>query len=486
MASKRTHHHGFKSGRSQRIAGVRNRQPRFSIAIATRNYGQWLGRCLESILRSHRQSGSSIEIVVVDDCSTDNTRKILARYRERYPDIITSVSLATSHGVSAAKNAAIRHCRGEYIALLDADDEFTSDKLARCDEVLKAQPDTELLTHDYTFIDETTGETFVPGNEWYRSWRPPGVWVFRSGRVLFSEQMICGYEELEWSRRFWYDVRRFHVPEPLTIVHGEQTSDRWKIDRAIAGLDGMERWDRKKKNHLPNLVFACRGCGNQYFNSAWCCGYKTERVPLVHYMAVSSFPYQVPVEFSIVVLADDNLTATRSLCADLIKEFEGRNTEIIFVRCHPARAVLDYFRKLSQTIRVKAVFAPPDHAFVYGHDVNRAARAADGRYLLLLDSSAKLTRGSCCSSLDAAFSDQQVGIVSAPPPAPLITGRRSRTNSLSAQEINYSYWAVRLDRFWQMGAIDERFEQNEATMADLQRRARKQKLRPAFVAPANR
>lgn len=462
-----------------------HRPPRFSVAIATRNYGRWLPRCLDSVLCSYGKSDLPIEIVVADDCSTDNTASILEQYRSKYPEIFTPVRLATSGGVSAAKNAAIRQCRGEYVALLDADDEFTPDKLARCDAALKAHPDTELLTHDYTFINETTGESFVPGNEWYRSWRPPGVWVFRRGRVLFSEQMICGYEELEWSKRFWYEIRRLHIPETLTIVHGEETNDRWKIDRAIAGLDGMERWDSKNRKRHPHLVFACRGCGNQYFNSVFCCGRNSERVPLVHYMTVSSFPYHSPCEFSMVVFTDNNLQVTRSLCLDLIKEFESAEFEMVFVHCHPERDMLDYFRKLSKTVRVKAVFAPHDHTFIYGHDVNRAARTADGRYLLLVDSGAKIERGSFCAAVQSAFSDPKVGIVSCSPAMRMkVKSRRQLNGGSPPTLINYLCWAMRQDLFWQVGAIAEQFEKREDAVFDLQRRAGKKNLELAYAEPA--
>ena len=470
MVAHRTHHERRKP---QPTVSVQPRRPRFSVAIATRNYGRWLKRCLESVLCSYRKSGLPIQIVVANDCSSDTTSKILDHYQSNYPEIFTIVSLTTSGGISAAKNAAIRHCRGEYVALLDADDEFTPDKLTRCDQALKARPDTELLTHDYTFIDEKTGEAFVPGNEWYRSWRPPGVWVFRAGRVLFSEQMICGYEELEWSKRCWYELRRFHISEPLAIVHGERTNDRWKIDRAVAGLDGMERWDPKKKSQHPQLFSACRVCGNQYFNAPLCCDRRTERVPLVHYMTVSSFPYHAPVEFSLVVFTHDDLRATRSLCTDLLKEFKASEVEIVFVHCHPKRALLDYLCKLSKMARVKAVFAPPDQSFIYGHDVNRAARTADGRYLLMLDSRVKIERGSFRASVKLAFDNLHVDIVS----ASLALQTRSESNPSERRSgfgrINHSCWAIGQDSFWGAGAIAERFDKTEDALIEFQRRTQK-------------
>ena len=415
-----------------------------------------------------------IQIVVADDCSTDHTSKILDRYQSKHPQIFTIVILTTSNGISAAKNAAIRHCRGEYIALLDADDEFSPDKLARCDQALQMHPDTELLTHDYTFINETTGETFVPGHDWYRSWRPPGVWVFRAGRVLFSEQMICGYEELEWSKRCWYETRRFHIPETLTIVHGEETNDRWKIDRAIAGLDAMERWEPKHRKYFPHRVFACRGCGNQYFNAAVCCSRDTAQVPLVHYMTISSFPYHSPVEFSIVVLPHNDLSTTRSLCREAIEEFRGSKVELILVGCQPERSLLNYCRKLSITVRLKAVFAPRDHALVYGHDVNRAARSADGRYLVFLDGGTKINRGKLYSTLQSAFADKRVDLLCGPPG--MQNGQRSEPRSKTSSRCKpNSWWSMRQDSFWRVGAVAEHFEKQADALDDLQDRAAKQK-----------
>ena len=468
------HRANHESRTPPQIRSVARRKPRFSVAIATRNYGRWLERCLESVLTSYERSGVPIQIVVADDCSTDNTSKILDHYQSKYPQIFTIVNLTTSNGISAAKNAAIRHCRGEYIALLDADDEFAPDKLARCDQALKMHPDTELLTHDYTFINEKTGETFVPGHDWYRFWRPPGVWVFRAGRVLFSEQMICGYEELEWSKRCWYEIRRFHIPETLAIVHGEETKDRWKIDRAVAGLDAMERWEPKHRKYLPHRVFACRGCGNQYFNVAVCCGRDTERVPLVHYMTLSSFPYHSPVEFSIVVLPHDDLQTTRSLCTEVIQEFHGAKIELIFVGCHAERALLNYCRKLSKTVRLKAVFAPRDHAFVYGHDVNRAARAADGRYLVFLDGSARISLGYLYFTLHSAFADKRVDMLMLPPG--MQNGPRSELRSKTSSRCQPdSWWAMQQGSFWRVGAVAEHFEKQEDALRDLQHRAAKKK-----------
>jgi len=277
-----------------------------------------------------------------------------------------------------------------------------------------------------------------------------------------------------------------HISEPLTIVHGQDTGDRWKIDRAVAGLDGMERWDQGKKRGRAHLVDTCRGCGNQYFDASVCCGRNTESVPLVHYMTVSSLPYYLPVEFSFVVFTNDELTQTRSLCTDLLKEFDFCSSEIIFVHCHPRRPMLDYFRKLAKVIRVKAVFAPRDQPFIYGHDVNRAARAADGRYLIFLDRKMRIESGTFGSSLQDGFSGQPADILNGAQTDAEVRGKGRAKHTSTHPPINHSCWAVRQDRFWQLGAIAERFEEKEAALSHLQRRVKNRALRNAFAEWANR
>src|SRR5438105_8655926 len=103
---------------------VNQRRPVISVAIATRNYGRYLARALDSVFRCHNPTDAPIQVVVADDASTDNTRAVLADYRRRYPDNLDVVWIRAPAGVGAAKNAALERCEGHIVAILDADDEF--------------------------------------------------------------------------------------------------------------------------------------------------------------------------------------------------------------------------------------------------------------------------------------------------------------------------------------------------------------------------
>lgn len=85
-----------------------------SVTIVTYNSGRYITRCLESVLA---QKGPQIEIVVVDNHSTDGTRDILERYEDRCHIICNS----TNAGFAAAQNQAIQFSRGNWVLTLNPD-----------------------------------------------------------------------------------------------------------------------------------------------------------------------------------------------------------------------------------------------------------------------------------------------------------------------------------------------------------------------------
>jgi hypothetical protein len=100
--------------------------------IPAYNYAAFLPRAIDSACQ---QTHRPIEIVVVDDGSTDNTREIVAGYGEQVRYVHQ-----TNAGLSAARNTGIRHAQHPFIALLDADDEWLPGRLQTGMEIFAQQP----------------------------------------------------------------------------------------------------------------------------------------------------------------------------------------------------------------------------------------------------------------------------------------------------------------------------------------------------------
>ena len=95
-----------------------------SIIIPTFNCGKTLDRCIHSVLI---QSYPNIEIIIINDCSTDNTVEVLKNYRE-YDNIII-LHNNKNYGKFVSVNIGIQHSNSKYITILDADDIFHEDKI---------------------------------------------------------------------------------------------------------------------------------------------------------------------------------------------------------------------------------------------------------------------------------------------------------------------------------------------------------------------
>jgi glycosyltransferase involved in cell wall biosynthesis len=117
---------------------------KISVVVPTFNRAYTLKRCLDSILS---QSLPALEVLVVDDGSTDETGKLLATYQEKI-----SVFKIENSGVSAARNFAIKRAKGDWIALLDSDDEWLLDRLERQASLLKLFPTLKLIHGEEIWI----------------------------------------------------------------------------------------------------------------------------------------------------------------------------------------------------------------------------------------------------------------------------------------------------------------------------------------------
>jgi glycosyltransferase involved in cell wall biosynthesis len=98
-------------------------EPLVSVVLPVYNRERWIARAVDSVLA---QTYRNVELIVVDDGSTDGTRGVL----ERYGDALTLLAQPRG-GAYVARNLALRHARGELVAFIDSDDAWLPHRLAR-------------------------------------------------------------------------------------------------------------------------------------------------------------------------------------------------------------------------------------------------------------------------------------------------------------------------------------------------------------------
>lgn len=98
--------------------------PICSVIIPAYNAGKYLREAVMSALRQNIE----LEILIIDDCSTDNTAQIAGLLEDEYPQV-RLLQNSTNSGVAASRNKGIEAARGKYIAFLDADDWWAEGKL---------------------------------------------------------------------------------------------------------------------------------------------------------------------------------------------------------------------------------------------------------------------------------------------------------------------------------------------------------------------
>ena len=130
--------------------------PRVSVIIPCYNVAPWLVRCMDNVVA---QTLDDIEIICIDDKSTDDTLKILRQY-QRQDSRIRVIAHRTNTGVAVARNEGMAHATGEYIGFIDPDDYVDTDfyeKLYDC----ATETGADVTKADVISIDMNNGQTKI-------------------------------------------------------------------------------------------------------------------------------------------------------------------------------------------------------------------------------------------------------------------------------------------------------------------------------------
>lgn len=138
-----------------------------SVCCVTYNHGLFLEKAIHSVL--NQQFDGVIEMVIGEDCSTDDTRAIALAYQEKFPARIKVLAHATNQGIMANLVSILTVCDGDYICLLDGDDYWTDNlKVQKQVNFLEQNPDFAICAHNLLVVrsdGKQLNELFRPERE---------------------------------------------------------------------------------------------------------------------------------------------------------------------------------------------------------------------------------------------------------------------------------------------------------------------------------
>lgn len=219
----------------------------FSVAVITYNQEKYISQTLDSIL--NQEHDYKYEIVVGEDCSTDNTKKIIEEYVEKYPDIIKPLYNNPNKGLINNYFNVINHCKGKYIMECAGDDYWLPGKVKSQIEFMENNPDVgmcygkaiasyknkqkferrffgsdrksfEFLLMNgndipavtvclrRVFVEKYIHEINPQEKDWLMEDYPMWLWFYRESKVEFFDNVTAVYRVLENSESHGTDISK--------------------------------------------------------------------------------------------------------------------------------------------------------------------------------------------------------------------------------------------------------------------------------------
>lgn len=255
--------------------------PALSIVIPSYNVAPYIEAAIVSALD---QVFTDLEVVVVNDGSTDETPAIIQRIADERADPRLRIIHRPNGGLSAARNTGIEAARGEFIGFLDSDDIWHPAKAQKHMAQLRADPSIGISFSYSAYIEEggkpTGGFLFAKKTEptlhdmirrnHIGNGSTPIVRraCFEVAGVFREELKSCEDYEM-WCRILWStDFRAEAIGEPLTSYRLRDSSLSFNFDKFILNADLAMIALRREMKHVPERLFRS-GHAEHYRVAAW-------------------------------------------------------------------------------------------------------------------------------------------------------------------------------------------------------------------------
>lgn len=188
--------------------------PKISVCIVTYNHEKYIRQCLQSVV--DQQVNADVEIIVSDDCSTDQTRTIIAEFAKAYPFIVKPIFLEKNVGPYENFIRTHQLATGEYICHCDGDDYFLDGKLQAQVDVLESDKSCTAVWHRVDFFDDA-GQ-FCSGNT-------ADLSPFYHGVVTFEKAVRLGFVGMHSAFMYRHSAQKYPPVVGSTVLDLFRTWD---------------------------------------------------------------------------------------------------------------------------------------------------------------------------------------------------------------------------------------------------------------------
>lgn len=175
--------------------------PKVSVCVMTYNQEDFIAECLDSILS--QKCDFDFEVIVGEDCSTDNTRAIVKEYAEKYPNIIKPIFYKVNVGGEENYRTVHNAAKGELIASMDGDDFWYQGKLSYQVEFFNKNPDVVQMWHCADIVDNESIKTKTFPSKVAQILYP----TFINSKDIALSYALVGQRSTQMFRASKYDIK---------------------------------------------------------------------------------------------------------------------------------------------------------------------------------------------------------------------------------------------------------------------------------------
>ena len=257
-----------------------------SIVIPIYKVEPYIERCIKSVIN---QTYKDLEVILVDDCSPDNSMRLATKTIETFGQSSKMKFVTIKHeknkGLSAARNTGTMQANGDYIFYLDSDDEIPSDCISQLLDEVKKHPDVQIVQgelksipkRDYYDMTHLSAFSFIDNNDWvrYRLFKdtkrlPINAWnkliqkdfiiknklYFKDGIIHEDELWMINVARKLQKMAFCHHTTYVHYINPnsiMTATSKMRSAENMAIviDEALSNLD--EHNHRQQYDYCLNL-----------------------------------------------------------------------------------------------------------------------------------------------------------------------------------------------------------------------------------------